>query len=131
MKCPTCAYFHWSKLNQLTINDEGEVLPVLLTCCCVNLTSVDSSITVAQPTIAGNLEHCSTISIVSLSDVSISDAHFCPVGEEPVDRRVCWVAGRTVDVEVGLERECRVFIQTIAVDAKSNNDGIKSCREQG
>ena len=103
---------------------------MLSTGCCVNLTSVDSSITVAQPTVAGNLEHCGAISIVSLSDISIADAHFCPVREEPVDRGVCWVAGRAVDVEVSLGREGCVLIQAISIDAKINYDGIKSCRQQ-
>ena len=103
---------------------------MLFTRCCINLTSVDASITVAQPTIAGNLEHCGTISIVSLSDVSITDAHFCPVGEEPVNCGVCWVAGRAVDVEIGLGCEGSVLVQAISVDAKINYDGIKSCRKQ-
>ena len=102
---------------------------MLLTRCCVNLTSVDASITVAQPTVAGNLEHCGAISIVSLSDVPITCTDFCSVGEEPVDRGVCWVTGRAVDVEVSLGSEGCVLIQAISIDAKSNDDGIKSCRQ--
>ena len=39
------------------------------------------------------------------------------------------MAGSAVDVDVSLEGESCLSVQAIAIDAKSNNDWIKSCKK--
>lgn len=115
-------------MGKLTVYDEGEVLPVHLTRSCIDYASVDASITVTQTTIAGNLEHGSTVGVVTLPDVSVTVSHFCSIHEEPVNLGVIRVAGGAVDVDVSLKRESCLFVQTISIDTKSYDDWIKFCK---